>query len=228
MCKCGLFSFCVLCLRRLQKAGRNCLHMKKSGLCSSGVVAVLCFVYNAGVQMDTKRQIMSKWCPRFLRFLWAFVLQSIAPAAVPYNMTHFQHLQFSLFARKLKFCLLSSFDDSSGRGWYNRIATKQTHCKKKITHAQMSSSFVSCTDNVTLYVSFYEIHRFYSFGIAFSSFRPLAVSRFNGRLPDTTFLLISSLGVIVHKGSVRNAQIQSTKKIKSRNTNRVYCLFCSI
>lgn len=77
--------------------------------CARGVVAVFGFVYDADVQMNAKRQIVSKGCPLFLRFLWAFVLQSIAPAAVPYNMTHFQHLQFPsslgnwtlVFARRL-------------------------------------------------------------------------------------------------------------------------------
>lgn len=148
-CECGFF---VFMFEKAAVAGRNCLLMRKSGL-------PLCFLYDAGVLTNARRRTTSKGIPLFLRFLWAFVLQSIAPAAVPYSMTHFQLMQLPSPLRNWDYCCLAIAMVAVS------ISTRAHTIK--ITHAQV---LVIKFRFLAQFSSRKSIHRFYLFGMALSSF----------------------------------------------------------
>lgn len=148
-CECGFF---VFMFEKAAVAGRNCLLMRKFAL-------PLSFLYDAGVLTNARRRTTSKGIPLFLRFLWAFVLQSIAPAAVPYNMTHFQLMQLPSPLRNWDYCCLAIAMVAFS------ISTRAHTIK--ITHAQV---LVIKFRFLAQFSSRKSIHRFYLFGMALSSF----------------------------------------------------------
>lgn len=176
--------------------------------CNVGLWLPFCFVYVAGVMTNAEKQIMSKGIPRFLRFLWAFVLQSIAPAAVPYNMTHFQYLQVPSSHRNFD-CVVWQFSMVAiDRIQRKSLTLNEYHARTNVIKSRCLHCscffFTSRNNSIRRFLLVYWHRAFFS--------RPFLVSRIDGSLSGTTFNTIQ----FTMRKLIRNYSLEISECIKSK------------
>lgn len=205
----AIVDFLCLNLRRLQWLEGTVYSWEWIGAVLYVWLPLRC-LYDAGVLTNARRRISSKGIPLFLRFLWAFVLQSIAPAAVPYSMTHFQLMQFPSLLRNWDYCCWTIAMVAGS------ISTRAHTIK--ITHAQVLCHQVSFSCEI--YVSRINSPILFICHGAFCLRLFSLHSHINRRLSDTTFKWFR-----LRENRFKIVRIKSVHDPKTKffiqNTNRV-------